>query len=855
LTEFADGTLASEVKMRKAETVLRQGDAAAAERLFAEVATFTDFRDVDHARYRQAFCVARQERFAESAELFASLATELPESRYATDATMAAARAYFRAEQLDQAVVWFDKLLGRDDAYATESAHWKSRVLIQQKAPPEALSLVEKYLPLALEKQHPFLVNLRMDQADAMYELEARREEAMGLYVKLAEEFPNHLLAPQALYNAAFAALELKQYPRGVELATQFVQRYPDHRLLPDVKHVVAECQLQLGDSDAAASTFHELARQNENRPEAGQWQMREAIALYMQKKYDEALQQFSSNVDRLTTPDEQAEAYYWIGMSQYNLQQFPAAQQSLAKSLEIQPKWRQADETLLQLGRVQRKNNDISAARATIQKLLEQFPETKVRDQALFRAAEFAYAALDYPVAATQYQDVLKSYPESTFAPYASYGLGWSLLRSNQHQPAAEAFAGLLKSHPDHPLAAQSQYARAMALQQHGAYDAALTELTSYLKRDALGARERSDARYVQGLSLVGKKQYPPAIEVLGAILAEDPTYAAIDKVIYELAWSYKSTDQPAEALQTFAKLAQEHSDSTLAAEAFYHLGEAAYDEQKYPEAIKNYQQARERLKDSPDLGEKVRYKLGWSHYQAEQYSEADGVFAEQVQKHPEGDLAGDAYFMRGECFLKQENFAAALEQYALAKQRPLSSEQIKTLNYLHAGQAAGQLEKWQESYDWLSQLAREIPNSPYTLQVGYELGVAQQKLGNLPEAERLFGSIADRAGGDLSAKARFMLGEVLYAKKDYVSAIREFRKVMFGFDPKVVPGVERWQSKAAFEAGQCAAIVASQTQQRRERSQYIELATRFFQFVTTRYPNSDEAKAAAEQLARLGQ
>ena len=41
-----------------------------------------------------------------------------------------------------------------------------------------------------------------------------------------------------------------------------------------------------------------------------------------------------------------------------------------------------------------------------------------------------------------------------------------------------------------------------------------------------------------------------------------------------------------------------------------------------------------------------------------------------------------------------------------------------------------------------------------------------------------------ADQATGELSAQARFMVGEVLYARKDYAPAIREFRKVLFGFN-----------------------------------------------------------------------
>ena len=61
LKEFATSPLASEVKMRKAETVLQAGDVATAAKMFGEVAALKDFAAADHALSRQADCLARQE--------------------------------------------------------------------------------------------------------------------------------------------------------------------------------------------------------------------------------------------------------------------------------------------------------------------------------------------------------------------------------------------------------------------------------------------------------------------------------------------------------------------------------------------------------------------------------------------------------------------------------------------------------------------------------------------------------------------------------------------------------------------------------------------------------------------------
>src|SRR6185295_9082994 len=90
LKEFATSPLANEVRMRKAETVLQAGNFPAAEKMFAEVAAVKDFPETDHAIFRQAYCVAKQDKFADAAVLYARVAGEFPKSVYLPEATMAA---------------------------------------------------------------------------------------------------------------------------------------------------------------------------------------------------------------------------------------------------------------------------------------------------------------------------------------------------------------------------------------------------------------------------------------------------------------------------------------------------------------------------------------------------------------------------------------------------------------------------------------------------------------------------------------------------------------------------------------------------------------------------------------------
>lgn len=854
LTAFPDSSLKDEVRMRKGETLLATNQLAEAEKQFAEVASVEKFASADHALYRQATAVARQERFAEAAELFASLPDRFPTSRYARDAVMASGRAYFRADQSDKAAGKFEQVLADDASpHRQEAAHWRARLALKAQQPTQALDLVDKMLATPEIDKHAFHVTLLLDRADAVHELPERRGESLDLYVKLFEQHPRHSLAPQALYNAAYTALELKEYARGIELSKLFLEQYPQHRLVPDVKHVQAECELQSGNAAAAAETFSQLAQQGEAREETSQWQLRTAVAFYAEKKYAEVLKVLATQKEETQTADERAEAAFLAGMSHLGLEQWEPGRDALQRSLTLQPRWRQADEALLNLSRTQRRLKDMAGARAAAERLIAEFPESPLLDQAVYRLAEYQYADGELEPAIVNYRRVLQDWPDSPLRPFVLYGLGWAELKASQQPKAVETFTQLLDKHATHSLAPQTRYARGLARQQAGQPEEALRDLADFLATEP-PRRELSDARYVEGLCQVARKDYAAATKALRGILDEDADYPARDKVLYELAWALKQQKNVPQALDAFRQLTTAHADSPLAIEAFYHQGEANYDQKKWAEASVDYRQAADRLKNASELGERVLYKLGWSLYQQQMLPDAQAAFARQVADHPQGVYRGDAYFMQGECLLQQSKPAEALAMYQQAKQLPLSSEQITTLAYLHAGQAAGQTGAWQDSLKWLGELVAKYPRSPYQALIQYEQAVAYQKTGNTAEATRLLTQVADRNTGELAARARFRLGEIYQAAENHTAAIREYRRVMFEFDGKNTPEVKPWQSKAGLAAGQSATRLAEQQRNDRQRRQYTELASRLFLYVTKSHPQSSEAPSAREQMEKLG-
>jgi cellulose synthase operon protein C len=846
LREFPGAALVHEVRLRKAETMLQSGDIPGAERLFASASATKDFPAADHALSRQAYCLAKLDRFAEAAAAYAKLASNYPQSSYAADASISAGRCYYRANATQAARQWLEEALARRDMHSAEAAHWLCRLFIRAGETRAAAELAEREIGNA---QGTFAANLVIDLADALYEMPARRSEALALYVKFSQKHPGHELAPQALYHGAFTALGLKHYDQALTHTREFVRLFPRSELTADVKYVAAESQLQLKDYPAAAALYRELVERHGDAPEADTWKLRRGLVALLDKKYDEVVATLTPVVDQLQSAESRAEAQFLIGSSFFHAERYPQAAAALAASLKTQPKWRQADEALLLLARTQAKAGEAERAQANFSRLLREYSASRVIDETNYRLAELLDGQQDYQGAARAYHVVASQHPDSQYAPYALYGQGWAKFKMKDYADAASAFTSLLKDHAGHELAAQATLGRALARRQAGDAKGSIADLDAYLKSNPAQAQQ-SDALYERGLALVSLQDYAGAARTLENLLKNDEQYAGADKVLYEIGWALKSQEKPAEAALRFAQLAEKYPNSKLAAEAWFHVGEDHYDRKQFADAKKAYASAK--AKDPGDeLAEKARYKLGWANFQLKDYADACQQFQEQLTAFPRGVLAADATFMKAECLFRQEKYQEAWPAYQAALETKATTPTIEGLTLLHAGQTAAQLKAWEESVQVLSEVAQRQPQSPLLAEAFYELGWAKQNLGKIEEALADYEAAATKSREHVGARARFMRGELLFTQKKHDEASREFQRAMYGYGgDQAAAETKNWQAKSGYEAGRCAEVQINAARDAAAKQKHVADAKRFYSFVAEKHGGHALAAEAKKRL-----
>jgi len=829
LKEFPKSPLVTEVSMRRGESLFQSGDFAGAEKLFAAAAQ-DDFALADHAAMRQAASILEQKQYARAATAYSSISTRFPNSIFVVPANLAAGKCAYLAGKYDAAREGLGKVLAGGGPEAAEAAHWIARSYLKQQNPSQALKTVESVLSRAAQGE--FAAALELDRADSLFELPGRRGEAVARYAELAERYPRDPAAAEALYMAAFAASSEQQHRAAVEYADGFLRRFSGNRLEPDVLHVAAESHLQLNNYGEAESLYRRLLKDFPEFPQAETCLVRIGLALSLNGEHAKAVAHLNSVLPRLKSPETVAEANYLLGTSLVATGKAQLAAEALERSLAAAQQWRKADEALLALAGAYRESKQLPRARAAIERLLREHPNSRLLDTAQYRLAEMWFAESDFHRAAEGYQQLLDRWPDSALAPHALYGLGWSQLSAGDHASAERSLSKLIAEHPRHELTARAHYGRAVARQQSKEFAGAVADIEAFLASKP-SAGELADAQYVLGICQAGLNRPSDAVATFRALLADSPDYAGADKVRYELAWALKAQRQEAEAAAEFKQLAERHESSPLAAEALYHAGEFQYSQQEYPAAAASYYAAMSKAGRN-ELGEKALHKLGWAYFRQDQFDKADKTFAAQRQMYPNSVLASDAAFVQAECLFKQSKFAAALPAYEQV--RETSNPEFQALALLHAGQAAGQLQQWDRSLALLERCTREFPDSAYVPEALYEKAVAKQNQGRLDDALSLYEAVTAKSNAEVAARARFMIGEIYFERKDHKEALRQFFKVASGYS------YPQWQAAAHFEAGRCFEVLGK-----------VGQAKQSYQEVVEKFPESDKVALARSRLAAL--
>jgi TolA-binding protein len=371
----------------------------------------------------------------------------------------------------------------------------------------------------------------------------------------------------------------------------------------------------------------------------------------------------------------------------------------------------------------------------------------------------------------------------------------------------AAGAFASLLKASPKHELARSAQVNAAACYQELKQWD------------NAAQAHAAAISNYKPG---------------------EDQA-----RLYYELAWAHREAGRPDDALKAFRELADGYPKDPLAADAFFHLAEAAYkvhaDSEEKDRDAKKLDEARELYENvlaMPDVSrllDKTLYRIGWCHWQQEQYKESAAAFDRLIDESPKSDLVPDALFQSGLAHSRlddtkraQERMQQLIEEPAHAK-FPYRADALMVLSDCRV--TSGDSEAALESLaTYFSKHADHHDVARAQLLKGkalYALKRYDEAVAALEESTRLTRSA-------VAAEARFYIGQAHQIQSKFKDAVVAYLRIQ-----ALYASEREWAAAAAFESAKCYEAMGQK-----------DAADAALRDVVRQYKGTQWAKLAAERL-----
>ena len=628
------------------------------------------------ALYYEASSQLALGRIEDAVRLFRVLQQRYPAHPLAQEARLALGQYFYEQGDFEQAISTLSDVV--DDRppaeVAAQSLYWMGSAANELGRTDEAIM---HWRRAANEYRRTSAAPMAL-YAIAFVNVEAERyDEAARELERLSERYPDTPYARDVGLALAEAYYELGDYERAVQEIRQRMGQLDD-QARDRANFLLAESYNQLRDSQNAIRYYRRFTEGNPNSPfyrravyglawnyhfeGIHQWaaerfeivadghddELAEQASYYrginlkLSRNLQGAVSAFEQTAERWPDGLKTAEALFELGMTQYELREWDAAEEAFSRLINNH------DDSEL-LGEALQMRGYANIARGASDQAFDDFdravaldaaPE-ELRDEIRFQRAWLQYRTGDYSSAYESFSELVS---EGIDGPRAGETLFWqaeSRYQLGVYHEAAQLFERYLREHPGGTYVEAAHYALGWSLFQQQRYAESVNAFNQFLRayRDDGGAVPyRTDAVLRLADSYFAQRQFQDAITTYRRVLDEGGDYA-----LYQIGQAYYHSGQPQQAIDSFEQLRSRYPDSRFRAQALYSIAFTKFENQQYEEAIEAYQQLIDE-RPGTNIQAEAQYAIGDAHFNAGDLDEAMQAYEAVLDRYPESGVVGDA-------------------------------------------------------------------------------------------------------------------------------------------------------------------------------------------------------------------
>jgi TolA-binding protein len=694
-----------------------------------------------------------------------------------------------------------------------------------------------------------------------------RAASARTNFQKVLSDYGESEFAGPAAYALAEMAFTEKDYAAALPLFHRSAAKSREPAVALSARYFEARCLEALGRKEDAANIYVEVAEAGNPNPYREDARWTAASILASKGRRLDALRQYEALANEAQKPALKAESAVRGGMLALDLVQQgdngkidktmadrAAALLQKGRALSDAGKLR----AIAQVGlrRLQYQTGQYAQLLADYRKDLEKLPEA-AQAEVLLLAANSERQLGHAKEAEALYRQIIEKYPDREEAKDAAYE---RLINVYNSDPSALSAAvdEFLATNPSNERADQAKLLKAEALYKQQKYSEAAA-MYGELRASQLSARLRAEAAYKLGLCQVQNKNVPAAIGAFTYYVQTFPDNPQGPSVLVQRAFAYEQSKNYKAALadlntilskypkaqereaalqlkalilgrqadtkgmvENFRQLLREFPQSSVAAQAHYYIGKAAFEAKDYREALSALNAARQLNKEQYYNPASLRIIL------CQFYLKDRPALTREVNNFmansPNTNVPPEVLEWLGIEYYNEKNFEAA-EKYLGALRKASNPGNVKPDYLFYLGDAATKLRNLPEAEDAYARYLQTANDPAGKAKVLLALGAVKISAHKPDEAQKIAEEImALQPEGRVNAEARLLAGEVQLERGNFADAGKAFKGVALLYDdPTITP---RALNKAALAFRQAGNTEEADRLSRELRERYPDYA-----------------------------
>ncbi|HWN65620.1 MAG TPA: tetratricopeptide repeat protein, partial [Candidatus Binatus sp.] len=494
------------------------------------------------------------------------------------------------------------------------------------------------------------------------------------------------------------------------------------------------------------------LLQKGRSLPEAGRFRAIAQVGLrrlqYQSGQYAQLLADYKKEQDKLPEA-AQAEVMLLAANSERQLGHADKAEELYRQIIAVYPDREEAKEAAYQR-LINIYSSDPSALLAEAEEFLKTSGTGERADQVKLLKAEALYKQQNYTEAVPIYAELRASQLSPKLRAESAYKLGLCYVQTKNTPEIVEAFTYYIQTFPENPQVPAALAQRALAYEQDKNYNAALSDLNLIITKYP-SAHEREAALQLKAL-ILGQQENAKGM------------------------------------VDTFRQLLREFPKSSVAAQAQYYIGKAAFEAKDYKTAMTALNAARQLNKEQYYNLASLRLILCQFYLKDRPAltKEMNSFMANSPSVNPPPEVLewlGIEYF-------NEKNYQTA-EKYLSALGKIDNRGSVKPDFWFYLGDAATKLKNFTEAEDAFGKYLQTAKDPAGKAKVLLALGAVKIGAHKPDDAQKIADEImALQPEGRVNAEARLLAGDVQLERGNFDDAGKAFMSVALLYDdPAITP------------------------------------------------------------------